>query len=235
MDNTRFSEICYEYNKRFDTNCDLSNSRLEDYLGKSAPYRHITTSLTSKNISLRKNLIYTYRSTDSEERKFELATLRIIAGAVVVFCDPLAFGSRGSKAGLSNEMTPDLATQNASKNLLKHINNQNLGVGRLFKHHLERMAQGMAPMTIPNFSENKEAKIKMLVREVALLSKGLLIISNNKACRFPTQALLRIFDIVEVSVSEKTIQRHQKEYDDCEDIPLSISKALIGPWKLRTD
>ena len=82
------SEICHEYNKRFDTNCDLSNSRLEDYLGKSAPYRHITTSLTSKNISLRKNLIYTYRSTDSEERKFELATLRIIAGAVVVFCDP---------------------------------------------------------------------------------------------------------------------------------------------------
>jgi len=221
------SEICHEYNKRFDTNCDLSNSRLEDYLGKSAPYRHITTSLTSKNISLRKNLIYTYRSTDSEERKFELATLRIISGAFLVFYDPCNFGFRGVDAGLTNLDTPNVAIQNASKKLLNQINKQELYVGKVFYAGLERMAYGWPVLMMPHFSENKDAKIKMLVREVALLSRRLFIITNDKACRFPAQALLRIFDLVKVPVSEKTIQRHQKEYDDCEDAPLSLQSRSV--------
>ena len=226
------SEMCHEYNKSYDTNCDLSSSGFENYLGSSAPYRHIIQSLTSKNISLRIDSTSIYQGTESEERKFELATLRIISGAVLVFYDPWSFGFRGVDAGLTNLATPNVAIQNASKKLLNQINKQELYVGKQFYAGLERMANGWPVLMMPQFSENKDAKIKMLVREVALLSKKLFIITNDKACRFPAQALLRIFDLVKVPVSEKTIQRHQKEYDDSKDAPLSLQRSQR---QLRTD
>ena len=55
MDIHQLAEICHEYNKNFDTKSDLSNSRFEDYLKNSAPYRHIKQSLISKNITLHTN------------------------------------------------------------------------------------------------------------------------------------------------------------------------------------
>tara|TARA_B100000795_G_C22678616_1_gene390837 strand:+ start:179 stop:817 length:639 start_codon:yes stop_codon:yes gene_type:complete len=209
MDIYHLAKMCHEYNKNFDTKSDLSNSRFEDYLKNSAPYRHIKQSLSSKNITLRTNDPSMYQSTDSDERRFELATLRIISGGIDLFHDPLSAGFfNPTAAGAASIIAPNIATQNASKYLLKQLDKQSLYLGGYCMRQLERVAKGEQPFSIPQFSEHKNAKIKMLVREVALLSKRLFIIKTDKAWRFPTQALLRIFDLVEVSVSEKTIQRH---------------------------
>ena len=131
MDIYQLAEICHEYNKNFDTKSDLSNSRFEDYLKNSAPYRHIKQSLISKNITLHTNDPSIYQSTDSDERKFELATLRIISGGIELFYDPLSTGFfNPTAAGVASLITPNIATQNASKHLLKQLDNQSLYLGR---------------------------------------------------------------------------------------------------------
>ena len=137
-----------------------------------------------------------------------LAVLRLIAGAVQVYCDSQRLPDVAVEAGIAKQLNP---SQKASKLAEKLINEiRTIGAEISWIADLQRVADGQSfyPLIPPEF------RVKACVREISILSRELFDINNNKASRFPTSAIHRILDIVGVNVSESTIVNHQRLFDE---------------------
>ena len=137
-----------------------------------------------------------------------LAVLRLIAGAVQVYCDSQRLPDVAVEVGIAKQLNP---SQKASKLAEKLINEiRTIGAEISWIADLQRVADGQSfyPLIPPEF------RVKACVREISILSRELFDINNNKASRFPTSAIHRILDIVGVDVSESTIVNHQRLFDE---------------------
>jgi hypothetical protein len=180
-------------------------------------YERIKRELLSSKITVKEK----YQNQIPEVRLLELATLRLVAGAILVYADPLRHDKRALECGVVEILTPSPKAQKAAKTLLEELKDQRLYLAPDHEISLGRIAFGKHPYSQPQLVENKKMSIKNLVREVSLLSKQLFIIKNNKKKRFPVKSIQRILDVVGDTASPRTIADHQSLFDDVEKMALS--------------
>lgn len=144
----------------------------------------------------------------AESVLLRLAVLRLIAGAVQVYCDSQRLPDEAVEAGVAKQLNPSQKASKLAEKLLNEI--RTIGAEISWIGDLQRVADGQSfyPVIPPEF------RVKACVREISFLSRELFDIKNNKASRFPTSAIHRILDIVGVSVSESTIVNHQRLFDE---------------------
>jgi hypothetical protein len=193
------------------------NTKSDDgrYDGKA--YDRIKRELLSSKISVKQK----YQNQIPEVRLLELATLRLIAGAILAYGDPLRDYHRALESGVLEILTPSSKAQKAAKTLLEELKDQGLHLQTEHDALLDRIAFGEHPYSQPQLIENKKLSIKNLVREVSVLSKQLFIIENQKENRFPVKSIQRILDIVSSKASDRTIANHQSLFDDSKKLALS--------------
>ena len=193
------------------------NTKSDDgqYDGKA--YDRIKRELRSAQITVKEK----YQNQIPEARLLELATLRLIAGAILAYGDPLRDYNRALESGVLEILTPSSKAQKAAKTLLEELKDQGLHLKSEHDALLDRIAFGEHPYSQPQLIENKKLSIKNLVREVSVLSKQLFIIENQKENRFPVKSIQRILDIVSSKASDRTIANHQSLFDDSKKLALS--------------
>lgn len=193
------------------------NTKSDDgqYDGKA--YDRIKRELRSAKITVKEK----YQNQIPEARLLELATLRLIAGAILAYGDPLRDYNRALESGVLETLTPSPKAQKAAKTLLEELKDQGLHLKTEHDALLDRIAFGEHPYSQPQLIENKKLSIKNLVREVSVLSKQLFIIENQKENRFPVKSIQRILDIVSSKASDRTIANHQSLFDDSKKLALS--------------
>lgn len=185
------------------------------YDGKA--YERIKRELLLSNVRVKNK----YQSLIPESQLLELAVLRLIAGAIITYADPLRNYSSAVNAGIAKVLTPTHKAQKAAKTLLGELTTQKLYLGQEFESSLEKIAFGENPNSEPQLVVDKKLRVKNLVREVSLLSKQLFTIENNKENRFPVKSIQRILDIVGDNASPRTIANHQSLFDGTEKPALS--------------
>jgi hypothetical protein len=179
----------------------------------------VITILNTKKIKVSKK----QSSIGSEAALLKLAVLRLIAGAVQVYCDTLYSPDEAVEAGLAKQLTPNKRATKLAKNLLDEIRTAGAKISWL--SDLQRLADGEPFHAVVT----PDTRIKAVVREISLLSHELFDINNNKASRFPTAAIHRILDIVGVSPSESTVVNHQRLYDKSSPSGLGLVSDEVGP------
>jgi hypothetical protein len=185
------------------------------YDGKACD--HIKRMLYSRKISVKTK----YQNQIPEERLLELAVLRLVAGAVQAYVDPIRDYYKALKSGVAKTLTPSKKAQKAAQLILDEFYDQGIRVNSLDTRMFERIARGEHPKSLPQVTEDNKASIKILVREVSLLSKQLFIINNSKESRFPVKSIQRILDVVGASASPRTIADHQSLFDKTKTLALS--------------
>ena len=193
------------------------NTKSDDgrYDGKA--YDRIKRELRSSKISVK----HKYQSQLPEERLLELAILRLIAGAILAYGDPIRDYKRALKSGALDVLTPSSKAQKAATTLLSELKDQGLYLETEHDVLLEKIAFGEHPYSQPQLVENKKLSIKNLVREVSVLSKQLFNIENQKENRFPVKSIQRILDVVGGTAAPRTIANHQSLFDDSDELALS--------------
>ena len=206
-------EICRKEERYKDSLKTLENTDFENLLvaGDEKPdgydghsLRRVITILNNKGIGV------SQRQTDigAESVMLNLAVLRLIAGAVQVYCDSLRWPDEAVEAGVAKQLYPSPRSPKLAEKLLNEI--RSIGAEISWIDDLQRLADGKPfyPVIPPDI------RVRACIREISFLSRELFDINNNKASRFPTSAIHRILDIVGVSVSESTIVNHQRLYDE---------------------
>ena len=209
-----------------------SPTAFEVLLKKESRYARILHELKNKNIAVRPHhdlqcLSQAVNGDDEkapidECREFELVLLRIIAGAFIVYLDPLRFDQHGTEVGVSKVIRPSKRLQGLSKALLAELDSHNLAISGIAD--LIDLANGEPPQKLHRQLESSDSKtrIKMLVREISLLSKKYLIIENGKANRFPEIGIQKILELLDADiVGGRTISNYQAEFDGSDDEPLT--------------
>jgi hypothetical protein len=204
----------------------------EALLKKESRYNRILHELKNKNIAVRPHhdlqRLSQFVNGDDEKypinkgREFELVLLRIIAGAFIVYLDPLRFSHHGTQVGVSKVIRPSNRVQALSKTLLAELASQNLAISGM--SDLIDLANGESPQKLyPQIeSSDSKTKIKVLVREISLLSKKYLIIKNGKANRFPEIGIQKILELIDADiVVGRTISNYQAEFDGSDEEPLT--------------
>ena len=231
---------------------ELSDSPFEAYLTNKStnekafkrPYSHLLTNLKTAKTSVNANLL----NGETNEWLFKMAVFRVIAGAIEMFFNPMRnnmhdlgvfadiFNSEVEQseidqsidAGLGAFITPDEATRKVASRLINHIKKSGAEIDWMDK--LQALSDGKPYETL-----RSEQKVKALVREISLLSRDYLDTSNKQAGRFPPSAILNILDLVDISRTSAAIKRHQQQYDEVTDEPLSrghrdftaLSKSIL--------
>jgi hypothetical protein len=217
---------------------ELSDSPFETYLTNGStnenafkkPYSRLLINLRAAKTSVNANLL----NGETHEWLFKMAVLRVIAGAIEMYFNPMRNKAhdvgifkdiltseteqseidQSIDAGLGAYVTPDKATRNVASRLIKHITESGAEIDWMDK--LQDLVDGKPYETL-----RSEQKVKALVREVSLLSRDYLDTSNKQAGRFPPSAILNILDLVGISRTPDTITKHQQQYDEATDKPLS--------------
>ena len=185
------------------------------YDGKACD--HIKRMLCSRKISVKTK----HQNQIPEARLLELAVLRLMAGAIQAYTDPIRDYHKALKLGVAKILTPSKKAQKAAKLILDEFYDQGITINKVDTAMFERITRGEHPKRFPQVTEDNKASIKILVREVSVLSKQLFIIDNNKENRFPVKSIQRILDVVGASASPRTIADHQSLFDKTKTLALS--------------
>jgi hypothetical protein len=189
-------------NTDFENLLVTGDEKPDGYDGRSL--RRVITILNNKGIGVSQR----QSGIAAESILLRLAVLRLIAGAVQVYCDSLRWPDGAVEAGVAKQLNPSQKATKLAEKLLNEI--RTIGAEISWIDYLQRLADGKSfyPVIPPDM------RVRACIREISFLSRELFDINNNKASRFPTSAIHRILDIVGVSVSESTIVNHQRLYDE---------------------
>lgn len=155
----------------------------------------------------------------TEEREFDLAFVRIIAGAMLVYHNPERFRHHAVKTGAIQSVTPDSKIQDLARELTERLADQKIKQPRGLGIALENLSEGRLPRSHDvQYSKELKGQRQAFVREITLLAQKCLLIDNGKKNRFPPAAILSAFGLVEQHENEKmvgpkTIENWQAKHD----------------------
>jgi hypothetical protein len=158
----------------------------------------------------------------SDERQFDLAIIRVIAGATVVTLDPAWFSYEGPAAGALDWVKPSKKLQTKMRIALEVTQEEGIVLPQTFERQLRMLAHGR-----PLISQYKptEKLLQLVVREITLINNQLFTISNSGKNRFPAKAIVAIGEILNLKLpTERTISKMQEKIEtevDPDESPLS--------------
>lgn len=197
-----------------------SETRIERYLATQRPFINAKSYLLKGNktsILMLSGEVLSPLIT--EEREFDLAFVRVIAGAMLAYNCPEQFESHALKAGAIQLVTPDSRTQDLAKELTDRLALRGIDQPRALRTYLSNLSQGRLPRSHDvQYSTDLKRQRQAFVREITLLGRRRFVIKNGKKNRFPPAAILAAFDLVETNdaenmVSSKTIENWQQKLD----------------------
>ena len=166
----------------------------------------------------------------SDERQFDLAIIRVIAGATVVTLDPEWFSHEGPAAGALDWVEPSEKLQKKMRTALEVAQEEGTKLPILFEKQLGLLARGIP---IIGQHEPTEKLLQLMVREITLISNRLFTISNSGKNRFPAKAIVAIGEILNLKLpTERTISKMQEKIEtevDPNESPLSDNINNIPP------
>ena len=166
----------------------------------------------------------------SDERQFDLAIIRVIAGATVVTLDPAWFSYEGPAAGALDWVKPSKKLQTKMRIALEVTQEEGIVLPQTFERQLRMLAHGR-----PLISQYKptEKLLQLVVREITLINNQLFTISNPGKNRFPVKAIVAIGEILNLNLpTERTISKMQEKIEtevDPNESPLSDNINNIPP------
>ena len=166
----------------------------------------------------------------SDERQFDLAIIRVIAGATVVTLDPAWFSYEGPAAGALDWVKPSKKLQTKMRIALEVTQEEGIVLPQTFERQLRMLAHGR-----PLISQYKptEKLLQLVVREITLINNQLFTISNSGKNRFPVKAIVTIGEILNLNLpTERTIYKMQETIEaevDPNEFPLSDNISNISP------
>tara|TARA_R110001632_G_scaffold30226_2_gene79648 strand:- start:969 stop:1733 length:765 start_codon:yes stop_codon:yes gene_type:complete len=166
----------------------------------------------------------------SDERQFDLAIIRVIAGATVVTLDPAWFSYEGPAAGALDWVKPSKKLQTKMRIALEVTQEEGIVLPQTFERQLRMLAHGR-----PLISQYKptEKLLQLVVREITLINNQLFTISNSGKNRFPVKAIVAIGEILNLNLpTERTIYKMQETIEaevDPNEFPLSDNISNISP------
>jgi hypothetical protein len=205
---------------------ELEKDSLEGYLkANHSEALHDIHNLLKKvhSVTVNLNPEYFYLGVDeiSDERQFDLAIIRVIAGAAVVL-DPEWFSHEGPAAGALDWVKPSKKLQTKMRTALEVAQEEGIVLPQTFERQLRMLAHGR-----PLISQYKptENLLELMVREITLINNQLFTIRNSGKNRFPTKAILAIGEILNLKLpTERTISKMQEKIEtevDPNESPLS--------------
>ena len=176
------------------------------------------------SVTVNLNSEYFYLGVDeiSDERQFDLAIIRVIAGAAVVVLDPEWFSQEGLEAGAIDYMGLNARVHKKMRIALKAVEDEGTALPEPFEKQLKLLASGR-----PLISQHKptEKLLQLMVREITLINNQLFTISNSGKNRFPAKAIVAIGEILNLKLpTERTISKMQEKIEtevDPDECPLS--------------
>ena len=176
------------------------------------------------SVTVNLNPEYFYLGVDeiSDERQFDLAIIRVIAGAAVVVLDPEWFSQEGMDAGAIDYIGLNARVHKKMRIALDTVQEEGTALPELFEKQLKLLANG-----IPLIAQHKptEKLLQLMVREITLMSNQLFIISTSAKNRFPAKAIVAIGKILNLKLpTERTISKMQEKIEtevDRHESPLS--------------
>lgn len=176
------------------------------------------------SVTVNLNPDYFYLGVDeiSDERQFDLAIIRIIAGAAVVVLGPEWFPQEGPAAGSLDWVKPSKKLQTKMCTALEVAQEEGIVLPKTFERQLRMLAHGR-----PLISQYKptEKLLQLMVREITLINNRLFIISNSGKNRFPAKAIAAIGEMLNLNIpTERTISKLQEKIEteiDPHESPLS--------------
>jgi len=215
-----YSKLCYQ--KDLDA---LHGTNFETFLIRGKHLTYILDILAPREISPRG---INYHDAP-QPLLLKLAIMRIIAGALLVYIEPLSFGYDAASVGAIKPKLLDIKTQKDTERLLARFDDKAVPVSLNTRVELMRIARGEHPQRTPDFVENKELSAQSLIRELSILSNAFLFIDNKKKHRLPKAVTHRILSIVDAPASERWIAKYEKPFDD------QVSGALTDDMIIMRD
>ena len=162
-----------------------------------------------------------------ETLQLKLVLMRIVSGALLVYCDPLSFEYDAFLTGSAKANLPSDLNKKRFAEALMGLDDQGLTISLNTRIEMKRIALGKSAQKFPNLIENKQQLIERnLLREIAILSNVLLIIDNGHANRLPIAITYKILSIADISLKVGWIMKHQKPFDGQKDGALSDNMII---------
>jgi hypothetical protein len=162
-----------------------------------------------------------------EALQLKLVLMRIVSGALLVYCDPLSFGYDAFLTGSAKANLPSDLNKKRFAEALMGLDDQGLTISSNTRIEMKRIALGKSAQKFPDLIENKQQLIeKNLLREIAILSNVLLAIDNGHANRLPIAITYKILSIANINFKEGWVMKHQKPFDGQMDGALSDNMII---------
>jgi len=206
---------------------ELEKDSLEGYLKANHSealndIHNLLKKVHSVTVNLNSEYFYLGLDEISDERQFDLAIIRVIAGATLVTLDPEWFSHEGPAAGAVDWVEPSEKLQKKMLTALEIAQEEGTKLPILFEKQLELLACGIP---IIGQHEPTEKLLQLMVREITLISNKLFTISNSGKNRFPAKAIVAIGEILNLKLpTERTIAKMQEKIEtevDPDESPLS--------------
>ena len=195
---------------------ELEKDSLEGYIkshhSEALLYIHnLLKKVHSVTVSLNPKYFYLGVDEISDERQFDLAIIRIIAGAAVVVLDPEWFSQEGLDAGAIEYAGLNARVHKKMQIALGAAEEEGTALPELFEKQLKLLASGIPLISQYNPTEER---LQLMVREITLISNQLLTISNSGKNRFPAKAIMAIGEILNLKLpTERTISKLQEKIE----------------------
>jgi hypothetical protein len=164
-----------------------------------------------------------------EALQLKLVLMRIVSGALLVYCDPLSFGYDAFLTGSAKANLPSDLNKKRFAEALMGLDDQGLTISSNTRIEMKRIALGKSAQKFPDLIENKQQLIeKNLLREIAILSNVLLIINNGHANRLPIKITHRILSIVNPRYKDSWVRKHQVSFDGQMNGALTDNMIIMG-------
>jgi hypothetical protein len=167
---------------------------------------------------------------DDDRWLFEMACLRILAGGMEMYFDPLRTNEKTDflsdptamalEAELGRLNIPSQKTILAAKKLIRNIQEDGHTSDDL--DAIQKIAKGESYISV-----RRTSPIKAMVREMSLLGKDLLNIQNGHKNRFPASAIQQAVTLVGDEISKQGIAKHQALYDDSDGSGLTKGRSWL--------
>jgi len=213
----------------------LENNPFEPFLKTHHPdqFKYIHSLLKKvHSVTVNLNPIYFHLGLDeiNDERQFDLAIIRVIAGATVVTLDPAWFSYEGPAAGALDWVKPSKKLQTKMRIALEVAQEEDIVLPQTFERQLRMLAHGR--QLISQYKPT-EKLLQLVVREITLINNQLFTISNSGKNRFPAKAIVAIGEILNLNLpTERTIYKMQETIEaevDPNEFPLSDNISNISP------
>jgi len=219
---TKFDDYKLRYQEDLDA---LDGTDFETFLNNGGHLTYILKIVSPKtSITLR----WSQNHPAPKALQLNLVLMRIVAGALLVYCDPLSFGYDAFLTGSATANLPSELNKKRAGELLMGLDEQGITLSLNSIIELKRIALGECPQKFPDLIENKQELIaRNLVREIAILSNALLIIDNGHANRLPVAITHRILSIANIGFSAPWVREHQKSFDGYMDGALTDNMIIM--------